>query len=343
MKGAIICQRGVEKLLLNEVFELIGARGKEKKGHVVFEFEKIEDLMKLAYKTQLGSRVLIVDMDCKGYKTFALRAESDLNDSKELEAEKGAEVAEKTKLKVDLENPDLLFYYYEQEGDSISGVDLGGNDLGKREYRIYQTRQALRATTCKALVDISGFRKGIFVNVNCGEGIIGIEAYCKLTGKSVRFFEKDKLKFKHMFDKDWDKLFSEWDHEKKFDGDIVLYDDQFRHIDNAKKNAKIAGIKGVKFSRLAIEWLDTKHGKEEVDALVCYPMQESRINPKKKVQKQYKELFYQCKFVMKGKVVVLMREKGKLEQFAEGFKLTETHEIQQGKDKYYVEVFERES
>ena len=57
----------------------------------------------------------------------------------------------------------------------------------------------------------------------------------------------------------------------------------------------------------------------------------------------YKELFYQCKFVLnsKGKLVVLMRKPGKLDEFAskEGFKLIERRSIWQGQDELFVEVF----
>ena len=55
-------------------------------------------------------------------------------------------------------------------------------------------------------------------------------------------------------DFDFDKFNSKFDK-----ANIFAFDSQFRHIDAAKKNSKIAGInKNINFSRTEIEWLDTK-------------------------------------------------------------------------------------
>jgi len=197
-------------------------------------------------------------------------------------------------------------------------------------------------------VDLSGYEKGkVLVNPFSAEGIMGIEAVCKVSGKSIHFYHKDKFQFRKMFEKDWEALFDTYDKGIAAEKcKVTAYDEIFKHVDYGKKNAKIAGVqKLLTFSRLAVEWLDTKFDKESVDCIVSYPPQESRFVAATKVLPAQRELFYQAKFVLKpnGKLVVLMRGKGKLAKFAEDqeFTLVESREIKQGKNSFYIEVFKK--
>ena len=117
-----------------------------------------------------------------------------------------------------------------------------------------------------------------------------------------------------------------------------------RHVESAKKNAKIAGVdRYIKFARSNIEWLDTKKDKETVDKIITYPPQKTKYVNFKDIEKKYRELFYQAEFILKkkGKVVLITKETETLEKSAEiyKFKLEKKIEVMQGKQKFYILVF----
>jgi len=365
MKGALLCQKGLEDLAAKEVSRLIKAKAEVGVGSVVFPIKKVEDLFVLCYRSQLATKVLLVldQFPVKGLKdivqrakklsipqgidhadSFAVRGDTDISESQEVAAEIGAVLF--NKLTVNLEKPDLLVCVYVSEGNCLIGIDFAGDDLSKRDYRIYQTRQGLKAATCKAVVDMVGFKEGqVLVNPSCAEGLFGIEALSKINGKSIHFYHKEKFQFRKMFDRDWDAFFDKLDKKAKaIKAKIYLFDEIFKHVDYAKKNAKIAGVhKLLNFSRLAIEWLDTKFDKESVDCIVCHPLQETKFVPSTKTKPLHKELFYQAKFVLKpkGKMALLMKEEGKLDAYAEqqGLKKLETRKVWQGKNYFFIELF----
>jgi 23S rRNA G2445 N2-methylase RlmL len=108
---------------------------------------------------------------------------------------------------------------------------------------------------------------------------------------------------------DTDKLFSKIDAEiLKETLKIYCFDKEFRYLNSAKKNAKIAGVdKDINFSRSDVEWMDTKLDKESVDKIITQPPQPTKNLDIKKLTKIYDEFFYQAEFVLKKKGRIIHR------------------------------------
>ena len=105
-----------------------------------------------------------------------------------------------------------------------------------------------------------------------------------------------------------------------------------KSINYAKKNSKISGIgKNINFSRMDIEWLDTKFKKHSIDKMAS-KMPSSNILD---LGKLYNEFFYQAEYILKDKgKMALLGKKELIEKFAlkYKFKITENRVIINGKE-----------
>lgn len=188
-------------------------------------------------------------------------------------------------LKVDLENPKTTVLIDIIEDEFFVCILIKDN-LNKREYRIRSTGQSINATICYALVRLSGWKsRKILLDSFSKDGTIAIEA--------ASFLNSLPLKFEKPIDT-----------KKQL---IFCSDPLLQNVNNSETNAKLAGVnKAIKFSRLDIEWLDTKFGKGEIDYIVTvFPNYSS--DRKKDMEKLAKELFYQAEFILSksGKIALL--------------------------------------
>ena len=113
------------------------------------------------------------------------------------------------------------------------------------------------------------------------------------------------------------------------------------HVQFAKKNSKIAGVdKKLTFSRMDLEWLDTKFKKHSINKIVTR-LPESR---KKDLNKVYKEFFYQAEFILSenGKIVV-MGSREFVEKYSSqfSFAISGSREVFSGSKKYDVFVLSK--
>ncbi len=373
MKGFGIVSKGTEDVAALEVKEILKAKASVREGAVVFPIKKPEDLCHLAYRSQSFSRILLhldefesgkgpkealskFKGDLKIVKklmkrkevTFAARAirhgEQDFA-TKDIERELG-ETIHREYPSVDLNDPDIVFFAYVVGKRYLIGIDFTG-DIGKREYRIYTTPKELKAGIAYSLLRIGGYDgKKSVLDPFAGSGTIGIEAALFAAGKSHKFFKKDGFLFSK-FDLKFDPGKIDSKMKKKVTGinstDALLHNSKI-----SEKNAKIAGVeKDIRFSKIDIEWLDTKFDERSLDLVVSYPITPSKITDEKDVRKTYNELFYQLEFVMKkkGKVVLISKNNGPemLKEAAERnkFKVKAERDISQGEDVLKVIVFER--
>ncbi|MBR9700207.1 methyltransferase [Candidatus Woesearchaeota archaeon] len=323
MEALVLCHKGIEDIVCQDVKELLGKKAVSGEGRVTFSVDSKEELCTLCYLCQSIQKVILID-DLKRWMKGSFKVGAGHEIGKEI----GAELVENYKAKVDLENPDVIVYVF----DSKRGIDFSGKDLSKRNFRIFPSPRNLKAPLAYAMVRLSEFKDGeTLVDPFCGAGSIILEATHFSKKRSVHFFEKDDFAFLKFISYKFE------DKEEKIASKIYAFDSQFKHVDSAKKNAKIAGVhKEINFSRLNIEWLDTKFGKESVDRIVSYIPDMSKHSLPKVMQKIYKEFFHQAAFVLKkkGKMVLCTRNpkeiKGAAKEF--GFSL-EQREVWQGKEK----------
>jgi 23S rRNA G2445 N2-methylase RlmL len=375
MKGLAITNTGIEDVAASEIRELTGARTSIFEGCVFFETEKFEDFFRLCYRAQSVSKILFLfakfeikkiddigneiqklnlDKWINSKTTFVVR--STINNpcfsSQELEPEVGGFIIEKTKAKVELSKPDTTFFVFVSKDGCFIGIDFSGEDLGKREYRIFKGADKIKPTVAFSLLKIADFSpEESLLDPFCKSGTIPIEAALFAAKFPVNHFSKDNflfLRLKRFKDFDFEKFFENEDKKinAKIKTSITAADSSFQAIASAKKNANIAGIiKKISFSRKEPKWLDIKFKKGGVGKIVTFPPQKTRHTPAKKIEKAYDELFYQAEYILKekGRAVLLMEGTKEIEKSAEKykFKLREKRKVMQGKEEFDIIVFEK--
>ncbi|MFP4523811.1 MAG: THUMP domain-containing protein [Candidatus Woesearchaeota archaeon] len=205
--------------------------------------------------------------------------------------------------RVDIKKPDILLYLHVDEDQAWLSLDLLGYDASKRPYKVFNNPHSMKGPTAASLLMASGWTPGkVLVDPYAGGGEVPIEAALMASGKSLRYYEKDLLvKKHHFFVEHADKVLAEMDKAivDVADKTVHCFDAQLRNITAAKKNAKIAGVdKAVEFSKMDVEWLDTKLTEKSVDCIVTQPIEASKHVPQKKVSDLNKQLFYQADFVL---------------------------------------------
>jgi 23S rRNA G2445 N2-methylase RlmL len=374
MDGIVITHPGLEAVSGKEVKELIGADCTIEPSVAQFKAAKLEDFCTLCYRSQSAIKVVnlllsgrvksieevlphIGNLDLaewlKGSKFVVRSMIIDNDDVDTMESERliGEVIHEKYNAKVDLENPDVTFCMYVFRDRFYFGVDFAGFDLSKRNYRIFALSDAVKATAAYALVRLGGYKKGMtMLDPFTHSGTVSIEAALFATKKPVNYYGKDRfafLNFPQFKGIDFTKFFEKHD---RFDDDlkgITASDSQQRHVRAAEKNAKIAGLnKQINFTRMDIEWLDTKFEKLSVDRIITNPPKASRLLTEKGIEKMYQELFYTADFILKpdGRIVLLAKNYIQILKHAQRyhFELKGSFKFMQGKEEFSILVFEKE-
>ncbi|MFP4523053.1 MAG: hypothetical protein ACLFNM_00705 [Candidatus Woesearchaeota archaeon] len=252
---------------------------------------------------------------------------------------------------VDLDKPDLVFTYFVQKEQSILCLDLIGDSLHKRPYKIFSQSNSLNSVLAYCFAKLSGAKQGdTFVDCCCGSGIIPIEVAQQNTKTSSFVYEQKFMGLryplsKEAFENTQKEIKNRLPAKKESQEKIFGFDYNFTNITNAKKNAKLAGIhEVVSFSKVALDWIDAKFDKGEVDVLAGnLPKLSQRTKNEKDIKKFLDELFYQARFIVKPKgfVSVLFNNKKLLEDAGSrhGFTVIEERIIRQGEQEYLFMKF----
>ncbi|MFH0870005.1 MAG: THUMP domain-containing protein [archaeon] len=376
IKACALTDKGIEKVALIELDEMIKAKGKAEERVAIFEAKSEDDLLRFCYKTQSSQRVLILfdQFVFSDYEDFLKKAEAiigklDLKGwlredssfrvscerlgehdfgSSTVEQDVGGFIVERAKKSlgfepaVKLESPELIFYIFVNEERAYLGMDLVGRDLSKRHYRIFTSPGIINANLTYAMVCLSNYKKKErLVDFFCKSGIICIEAALKNSGISINNYNKD-FAFKRIrkFERDWDDFFKKADAKNSQEPqDILGLDPILRNIEASKKNAKLAGVdKLIMFSKMDLDWLDTKLDEKSVDVVISRIPCPSKHLAEGAVKKTYKELFYQAEFFMKkkGRLCLLAENTDLLKGMIDDrFELVSEEDLWAGKQIYH--------
>ncbi|MBI2207892.1 hypothetical protein HYU50_00185 [Candidatus Woesearchaeota archaeon] len=374
MKGFLTIHKGMEDISTLEVNELIGKKANINEKCIVFDIRSYEDLFKLCYLSQsaIGIYCLLSEFDFEDifndFKktiqkidfrewlnesiTFRVKCVKDSDEdlsTPEIEKELGAVLIEhiqnkhKYVQKVSLNNPDIVIFIYLNGNKCYVGIDFAGFDLSKRSYNIFMHPGSVKGTIAYSLIRLSEYNHNeTLLDCFSASGTIPIEAALFASKFPVNFYNKEKfafLKMQKFKSFDFKKFFKDID-DKINDKKLSIYnvDSSMKYINYAKKNSKIAGItKKISFSRMNLEWLDTKFDKGEVGKIVA-KMPASAED----IEKLYSEFFYQAEFILndRGRIVV-MGKKDLAGKFSSKHKFRTISErsIFSGKEQYDVCVF----
>ncbi|MBW2990143.1 hypothetical protein KY348_00385 [Candidatus Woesearchaeota archaeon] len=387
MQAFTITDKGLERIALLELDELIKVKGKEVKAEdcaVIFNCKSFQDLFKFCYFAQSIERVLLLfaNFEFKESKDLLSKFEKEINKikfkewfdknttfkveckrmgrhrfgSSTVEQDLGEKIILRVKKelgfapKAKMESPDTIFYVFINNNKAYLGVDLIGRDLSKRQYKIFSAPGIVNANLSYAISRIAGFDgKKKLVDVICKSGLVCIEAALYASKLSVNYYSKDFAfkKLKPYKKNNWDGFFKKLDSkaDTKTKLNILGLDSMLRNVEASKKNSKLAGVdKIIGFSKMDVEWLDTKLDKASVDIIASRIPCPSKHTSKSFITKLYKELFYQAEFVMKkqGLMVLLTENTSLLKQMiTKAFKLIKEYELWAGKQRYEVVVVEK--
>lgn len=383
MKALAITDKGLEKVALLELDELIKVKGKAEECVALFNCKSFQDLFKFCYFAQSIERVLLLfdsfsfkNLDDLGGKLVSSVKKIKLKDwfdkktsfkveckrmgehsfgSSTVEKELGKNIikeADKTLgfvPAVDLDSPDTIFYVFVNNKKAYLGIDFAGRDLSKRQYRVFSSPGVVNANLAFAIARLGGYNgKQKLIDVYSKAGVVCIEAALYASKTSVNYYSKDFAfkKLKLFLKKDWDAFFKKLDSKRKTAKlDILGLDSMLRNIEASKKNSKLAGIdKIINFSKMDVEWLDTKLDKSSVDIIASRIPCPSKHVGESVVRKLYKEMFYQAEFVMKKDAVMalLTEHTGLLRKMiTAGFKIIKEDKLWAGKQSYEFLIIQK--
>ena len=251
---------------------------------------------------------------------------------------------------VDLKKPEILLYLHVDGTQAWLSLDLVGYEADKRAYKVFNNPHSMKGSTAAALLMASGWAPGkTMLDPYAGGGEISIEAALFASRRSAHHYEKRLACKQH-------PLFSEAFKEvaEEVDGAIEdvdaktinSYDAQLRNVTAAKKNAKIAGVdKAITFSKLDVEWIDTKLAEKSVDCIITQPVEASKHIPEQKAMQLHKQLFYGADFVLAkgGSLTFLCGKPEDLQLAAEqyGFVVDDREQLFTGKLPRWVVRFVR--
>jgi len=336
---ALLCDPGCEEYAASEVNELLHKASVIRNSYVVIPGCSIGDAALLCYRSQLASRILVLiqegrisgpeDVRTEEFLDFdyspllteggSFRAECERSgehgfQSPEVAALLGEALHERRGFPVELKRPDMAIHCRVKGDTYVLGVDLAGRDLGKRDYKVFHTRQSMRGTVMYAAVRAAGYTGAeILADPSVIDGTIPIEAALYATKRSPQRFRKEfAFIAMPLFGKDdWNDFFIQQDNAVAAAPRILGFSPLLRTLKMARQNAKLAGVEdSMALTRCDLSWLDTKLEKGSVDMFVTVPPSSGKSTPLKDVEKLQDDLFTQADYSLNKKgVVLLMTEK----------------------------------
>jgi len=158
---------------------------------------------------------------------------------------------------VDRQNPDIKIQVHIQ--DSQKGqiyIDLSGNSLSNRGYRLDQSQAALRENTAAALILRAGWKElsekqAVFLDPLCGSGTLLVEA-AMIAGNLPANLRRSHYGFMNWRDHDqdlWEEIIdqaeAEWNSGLQSIPKILGYDMDKKAIASATENIKRAGLEKI--------------------------------------------------------------------------------------------------
>jgi len=378
MKAIALTSKGIAAVAAAEIQEHIGVAASAHEEHVLFDIGKLEDLAGLCYTSQSVDKILFLLKDfsfteaafeenfekavsgiewkkwLKKNASFKIGAKNAFCQYTEL-AEKTADILIRKlgsfSLKVDFSQPDLCLFFYFDGNTCYFCVDFSGNELYKRGYKIFAHPGALRGTIAYAAVRFADMKASdVLLDPFSGSGTISIEAAFYLSRFPLNYFNKDKwafLKLKPFEGFDFGSFFKKMD-AQAVDKELSIYGTDYllASVTMAKKNAKIGGVnKYLHFTKMDVQWLDTKWEKSSVDRIITHPPEASKHKNPKKIEKLYESFFYNADFILKenGKIAVISRDTGLLKKAASKyrFRLVDEKSVFSGQQELKMALFSR--
>ncbi len=284
-----------------------------------FDFKDVEDLYKKIEKSINTKEFKFWTQNYDNFYVRANRLNSDL-DSREIEPALGELILKKyADKKVKFDSSALRFVLHVNKTHAIFGVDIARENLSKRQYKLINSGKSLNATVAYHLIREIDYKEGeILLDPNSKTAETSIEAGLYLSGMH-NFYEALASETSNILFKDiaLEEELKKLKEKAKANliklnkNKIFAYSELLQEMNSGKSNAKVAGILDIiNFSKISLDWLDTKFEKHDVDKIATFLPSESKHTASKRVSKMYKEFLYQTEYVLKetGKMGILIQK-----------------------------------
>ncbi len=325
MNYLLLVSPGLEDIALQEVQELVKAKGKKSDGYVEFASKTplksttFQSCRRLLLKVGIAKsieNISVADFPWHDFlaheSTFTIEIENVHGQDARTQLSKHLAMAILETLKsrnivpkLQFRHPQRMVVIYFTGKEYVVGLDVTGKELNAREYRVFPHAGMFRGDAVYFFVRTSGFvpEEKLLVGF-AKDGTLAIEAalYAKRQGKAA---------------------------------EIAAFDVSLPNVVAARKNATIAGVREIlDINKYALDELDVKYGENAFDRLIFFVTQkdEEKIN----------ELYYQAKYILKSKGTLLLIGRKSWEVSVSGaFALKEKGELKRGESSYAWWLLER--
>jgi 23S rRNA G2445 N2-methylase RlmL len=254
-------------------------------------------------------------------------------------------------LRVDLMRPDIVIYALATASGIDIGVDVVGQPLAKREYRIMLSSHSLKATVAAAAVLYAGaMADDAILDPFVDDGTICVEAAMLLSRTSPRKFQPRFAfqAFPGLAETDWKAWRVAQDAAALPAGErhITGFATTMREMKAVRTNSKLAGVDDhILSTRVSVDWLDAKRAEGSVDRIITLPVVSGKAVTPKEAAKLQDLLFYQAAYALtkKGTVTCVTEKPDELLPHAErhGFSLAMRRDVLMGKRRMAIVQWKR--
>lgn len=351
----IVTNKGLEQTSANEL-KTFSIEAKDVQPGLVFFDSTPEELAKITYLGRTFEKTLFVIAqypfanqeellaklpNLSEYITGSFHVECDREgehdfNSFEIQNELDKTIQKQTAKEIKHKHPDVPLFAIIRGDQFYLGIDYAGLDLAKRDYRIFLGRESIRGNIAAGLLHIGDYQsQHTLLDPFCHHGEIIIEAALLARNISVNKHLKNKLYCMKQHSLD------QHDAPRDAHGTIHCLDPHFGHVNAARKNAKIAGIvKDITFSRMQLEWLDTKFEHGSIDRIITLPQQPTE---ERKLINFYDDLFRTAKLLLteNGTLVLCMKRHPDVPKKNKTMTLEHEQIIMQGQEQLTVLVYKK--
>jgi tRNA (guanine6-N2)-methyltransferase len=239
-----------------------------------------------------------------------------------------------TRLKVDLDRPDVIITADLIGDELFVGVDTTGESLHIREYRRYNHPSALKPSLASALIRMSGWRGEPLLDPFTGGATIPIEAALRAKAAPVRKRKEFMYRRLSFYNREEEVKILERPRIKPFPvTNIVGIEKKYKHYKGALKNVETAEVEG--FVKILYEDSLKYRPKEPFDFIITNPPYGIKSGRKDKVLILYRLFLSRLPNLLKegGKFVLITTEHKPLKRLLEeeGYRILKENMGRHGK------------
>jgi len=364
MKILALTHKGLEDIAQKEVFSILKKPAKSVDAGIVFEATE-QEVVEFIYLTRVCVSVIkllddfyFTDLEYISkhisanaeYGTFGVKtARIGEHPFNSVDVSDAISSKIKGESKFVFRNPDITYFAYIVGNHLWFGIDFCGEDLGRRDYRVFLTNESIKGSLAAGLIEFSGYSEGQFLDPFCRDGIIAIEAANIDNNRSPHYYHKDKFLLNKL--KEFSlamELMLKIDKKQKIKtGDIFSTDVSFPHIQAGRKNAKLAGVlDSITLTKVDYDWIDIKFENESFMCIATHSPELGRTLAEPKLTKIYDTFFLRSSDILhkKGVIAVLTGRTFEIvKKSAEKnkFKLKSEREVYSGNVKYKMLLFSK--